>query len=253
MLLKFKNLVGLFLTSKPAELLLDCLRIRNVMVEGLRFDVTNPRVKTSSRGALFFGFYESAERRSLAMIEFEGDVVELGSSIGVVSCLIRRRMKKAARLLCVEADIELATIAGGNLVLNGLADNSTICNAAVVGVPMASVQFVRGSISTTGGIVRGQLGPASITIPAYTIDQIREKLSIERYSLVCDIEGEEWNLVSENSPVLVGCVLLLIEVHMKPGVDSTPEEAFLRFTNILRPTFTLLRRDGFVGTYRRKL
>ena len=80
-------------------------RIRSA---GFQFDTSSPRIAASSKAALFWRLYESAEIRYVnRWLSPDLDVVELGSSIGVVSSHIRRRLKPDRRLICVECDGEL--------------------------------------------------------------------------------------------------------------------------------------------------
>jgi len=56
---------------------------------GLRFSTADPQIHPGVKASLFWGLYESAEIRFVnAYLPRSIDVVELGSSIGVVSCSV---------------------------------------------------------------------------------------------------------------------------------------------------------------------
>lgn len=76
-------------------------------------------VSDSTRAEVFFGIHERQLRR---MVEryFRGDLdtVEIGAGIGVISARLGQRLSSARRLVCVEADPELAPLIEQNVAIN---------------------------------------------------------------------------------------------------------------------------------------
>src|SRR2546423_14009346 len=75
---------------------------------GFGVDTSDPAIAPRVKASLFWGFYESAEIRFVRQyLRRDCDAVELGSSLGVVSCNVRRRLMPRRRLVCVEANPRL--------------------------------------------------------------------------------------------------------------------------------------------------
>ena len=99
---------------------------------GLVFNTRSPLIADGTKAAIYWGLYERDELRFVS--RYLGDhptVVELGSSIGVVACHIRRKIGPTRRLICVEASPQLSELLARNLKLNGLDHNVTILNKAI--------------------------------------------------------------------------------------------------------------------------
>jgi len=109
------------------QLLRDHIPYRGCLIE-----TTSRNVCPETKAALFWGIYESCELRFVQRyIRRDLDVVELGASIGGVTCHIRKRLGPDQRLLAVEANPELAALACRSLERNGLARNVSILKRAI--------------------------------------------------------------------------------------------------------------------------
>src|SRR4051794_25130001 len=116
MALTAKVWVARVLCSTPVGQLISLLGRNVVRSDSSSIRVASPFVKPSTKAALFWGFYESAERRFVTRyLRRDLDVVELGGSIGVVSSLIASRLEGHARLISVEANPGLIDVLSSNV------------------------------------------------------------------------------------------------------------------------------------------
>jgi hypothetical protein len=82
---------------------------------------TKEGISDSVKANLFWGIYESAEIRFINQYLLNNlDVIELGSSLGLVSCCIAKNMLFDRRLICVEANPEMLSQIRRNLSLNNI-------------------------------------------------------------------------------------------------------------------------------------
>ena len=141
------------------------------------------------------------------------DVVELGSSLGVVSSHIARKIGSSRRLICVEANSSLIEILKTNVILNRPGITLSIINAAVCyDCPSDGLASFEIQDDTTGSRLGGHDGEA-LKVPVVRLDSIIMDHHIQQYSLVCDIEGAEMALVMESSDALRLCQQVIIEYH----------------------------------------
>jgi len=179
------------------------------------FDTSSPHIAPTTKAALFWKTYESAEIRFVQKyLPQELDVLELGSSIGVLSCFIRKRLRKEARLICVEAHPGLTQHIPLNLKLNELLDNVYVLNKVIDYDQANSVHFSPGASCTTGHVTRTKRGvPGSISVRTVTLSALIAAFQIDKYVLVADIEGHEVQIIRRDEEALSNCQHLIIELH----------------------------------------
>ena len=189
---------------------------------GLTFVTTSPHVAARAKAKLFWGIYEGTEVRFVNRYLPEGvAVVELGSSIGVLSCFIKKRIGPAAKLVCVEAHPEFGEIIAQNLHHNRLMSNVDIANAAVSMPGCESVTFVASSHNVSGRVWRDgeESAGRGMTVPACSLRQITANHELDHFSLVCDIEGAEAEFILGDPEALAGCDQCIIECHNTTHLD----------------------------------
>jgi FkbM family methyltransferase len=222
-------------------------RIRSA---GLQFDTSSPRVAASSKAALFWRLYESAEIRYVERwLSPDLDVIELGSSIGVVSSHIRRRLNPERQLICVEADRELSELISVNLRLNGLNHNVIVLNRAVhYDGDGPTVLFSTGHSNIAGRVVRS--GPEVTRITVATLSELLRRYAINTYALVADIEGSEAGILLCDPNALRNCQQVIIELHDTAirGVPMSVDALCARFIEL---GFLLRARYGPVCVFGR--
>jgi FkbM family methyltransferase len=182
---------------------------------GLKISTKSHLVTNKTKAQIFWHIYEGAEIRFIKKYFPLGyDTIELGSSIGVVSCYIRSKMLKENKLICVEAFPKLCEISVENLQLNGGLDNSKVYNLAVNYLEGdIDIYFNPGGSNTTGSISTVWTGEGSIIIDKTSLSKVKDGNNIKEYVLVMDIEGAEIEIFLNEEKALVECKHLFVELH----------------------------------------
>ena len=177
-------------------------------LDGVRIRLDNPAITTDQKVAFPIGEYELAERQLLRYLPPELPLIDLGASIGVISCIANRRLKDPSLHVAVEANPQLLRTLEQNRDLNDCGFN--ILHAALA-YGADSVEFHLHSAFTSGSL--GGEGEA-VTVPARTLKSIAEEARFERFNLICDIEGGELGLINEEAGFLAERAdRLMIEMH----------------------------------------
>ncbi len=180
-----------------------------VVLDGCRFDLT--AVSQDVRNLLLSGEYERPERASLGTyIDPTLPVIELGASIGVISCLTNKLLADPARHVVVEANPAILSILEANLQRND-------CHFQIVHAALAygrsSLEFPVHESSLKSSAYQPQAGP-TVNVPAKTLAEIRQSAGFNRFTLICDIEGSEIDLIRHELDLIADSVpTLLIELH----------------------------------------
>lgn len=199
--------------------------------------------------ALFWGTYESAEIRYVRQfLEGDLDTVELGSSLGGVSCEVARKLQPGRRLVCVEANADLLPLLRDNVRANAPGSQVKVLHGAIDYGGSGSVQFAIGDSSLSSRVGAGRVVR---DVPAFTLAQVLRQEGVAEYALVCDIEGAEAASFSQDRHALDECRMLIIELHevVSEGVRHTPDTliSMIETNTPLR----LLARYGEVCTFSR--
>ena len=183
-------------------------------VEGCRFDLHHSLITDRTRTQLLLGRYEEAERQAMAaFLPKDLPVVELGGSIGVVSCLANTRLVRPSEHVVVEADPRLIGILETNRSLNRC--EFTIVNRALGYGAREVCLYSRGD-SQVGSAHRPEAGSTSVVVQTITLEDVVREADFPRFSLICDIEGEEINLIRNEVSVLTASVaVLILEEHLE--------------------------------------
>lgn len=190
---------------------------------GLRID-TRSDVTSAVKAMLFWGLYESAEIRFVQRFLRPGiDVVELGSSLGVVSCHIARKIAQEARLLCVEANPRLGGIIVNNLAVNAPSVKAKVINAAIdySSAESGTVRLNVGNTNLTSSVASGQNGCETLAIESTTLSRLLCEQGVEEYSLVADIEGAEIGILLHDRGALRRCRQIIAELHVSSSDGRT--------------------------------
>lgn len=189
-----------------------------VRIDGALVDVSDPLIPTKDKAPLLKRTYERPERLLLQALPTQYPVIELGASIGVLACIVNRQLADPTRHIVVEANPELIPILERNRTLNNarfqIENVALAYNASEITFYLAD-KLVASSLHQNTG--------RPITVPAKTLSQLVEASGFERFSLVCDIEGAELDMVKHDLEVLRARVpYLLLEQHPKiVGKEAT--------------------------------
>jgi FkbM family methyltransferase len=188
-----------------------------VQLDGVQVPLRTLPLDPRTRRRLMRGSYEPSERDLVKQFVQSGDqILELGASVGIVSCFLSKQAGKSGRLVCVEADVRLKEPFQRQLGLNGIdADwiNALCCpiwrNAVPETIARQTFQCSDKTLSgraTTAASASG--GP-----PWLTAAKICEQTGLAPTVLVVDIEGSEAVWV-EHAPRIPATVRAIIaEFH----------------------------------------
>ncbi len=181
---------------------------------GMIFETDDPIVGAETKAYLFWRLYERAELRFVRqLMRTDLDVVELGSSLGVLACAIRRKLPPERRLICVEADPRLLAPLQANLRRNSDRP-ATVVHAAIDHSGAEHVMIAFGHVTTEGAVVETLEGRIGASVPACRLDVLLSNQGVQGdFVLVCDIEGAEAGLIAHEQATLARCQQLIIEVH----------------------------------------
>jgi FkbM family methyltransferase len=246
-----KRLISPVLANARTGRLIAKLTGDRIRHRGLIIDTSHPVITPEIKAALFWQGYESGEYRFIGKhLPHDCDVIELGGSMGVISATIRRHINPDRKLVIVEADPRLADVLEGNLNQNGCSQGVTIERAAISYSGEASVRFALGPSSVSGRLDDGsQPDEQTVTVPAVTLSGLAQSHGFDRFALVCDIEGVEWDIFAGDKDVLGRADVVIMELHARTGLKTIADQVEAVLATGL---FDLIDQHGPVVALRRK-
>lgn len=221
-------------------------------VDGTVFTIP-PHAPLAARKALRRGTYELPERNMITKwLPRDLPVVELGGSYGIVSHSIRRHIAPTAQLVVVEANPVLLPTCTANVALAGSPATTRVVGAALA-YGADTVRFL-----VTDGIHTSHLSTGSNTAAGREIEVSATSLArlvaehgiTGDFSLVCDIEGAEYDLLLHDTAVLARCAMIVMEIHPDTFIDrGTSVTAFRQM--LATAGFTLIDHQAQVIVARR--
>ncbi|MGY2701588.1 FkbM family methyltransferase [Nocardioides sp. HB32] len=210
-----------------------------VRSHGIRIDTRSSAVSPRTRAMLRLGIYEGAEVRLVRKhLRPTPALVDLGASLGVLSCVSSQLLAPGARLVAVEANPDLLPCLRANLNQHAPLLDRVIEHGAVdyFHAPGADVLFGRGL--DHAGAARADTAEDGFTAPAVRLSDVLSKHEIGEYTLLCDIEGAEVDILLSDRDALAACTEMVIELH-----DTTRPNG----SSYLRTDLAgLIRELGFV-------
>jgi len=200
------------------------------------------KIPRTSVDALRQGIYEDVELSYIEKYLPRGSfVVELGASIGIISCHILK--KDPQRLVSFEALESWAKLANEITKLNfGKLDSFKLVQCAVGEVGQSEVIFNTSSEDNLGGHVVSVRTATSITVPAMSLFDINKIYDVPQGAwLIMDIEGMEWSVAKKQGAALNRYVGIIVECHIttQDGVVVNPREIINEF---IRNGFKLIEQ-----------
>lgn len=160
---------------------------------------------------IFWGKYERAELDFVARYPVgDGDIVELGASIGIVSLQLAARLAPGRKCVCVEAHPALLSCWQRNMTAAGLQPKAVLVHAAIDYSGRSHVPLSAGHDSLSANT---RAGAGTFTVPATTLGAIVSEHGIGTYTLVSDIEGAEADLLFHDAAALRDCRQIVMELH----------------------------------------
>jgi FkbM family methyltransferase len=211
--LRLKQLAARALVSPATGRLVGRVLRDRIPCRGCVIDTSSPVVTGEVKAMLLLGMYESAEQRFVARyMRTDSDVVELGSSLGVVTSQIARRLQSGRRIVAVEANEALLPTILANVARNAPDAALTLVHAAIDYGGTSHVDLAVGA-ETFGSRVATEAGARTRRVPATTLEQLLARESIGDFVLVSDIEGAEAGVFAAAPGTLARCRQILCELH----------------------------------------
>ncbi|HEX4695913.1 FkbM family methyltransferase [Sphingomonas sp.] len=209
-----KRFIGPLLANRWTGIVAARVLRDRIPHRGLTIDTSSPVVTPEIKAALLMRGYESSEYRFVRQyIPTDCDVIELGGSLGVISCTIRRRIDPARRQFIVEADPRLAKALRRNLAINHCDNNVEVIETAISYDPGETVSFALGESSVSGRIAADGGSLPTIEVPACTLGQLIKRHGLTNFALVSDIEGVEWRILQHDLDALARARMIVMETH----------------------------------------
>lgn len=171
------------------------------------------------------GEYEKAEiELARKWIDPTLPIVELGGCMGVLSAHLRRLLAPGVPLVVVEANPGLTETCKANAMRPAPeGPTNVMCAAVAYGVDHVHFHLNRNvhvsRIADTGKA-------ANFRCPAVTLQKVVAQKLAENapFTLVCDIEGCEYDVFEKDTAVLQRCAVAIVEVHPHMFDDSAAAE-----------------------------
>lgn len=174
---------------------------------------TTSYVTDTIKAMIFWRIYESAEIRFVKQyLRQDVDVVELGSSIGVVSSHIAKHLGAGRKLICVEGNPNLASVLSLNLAINAQHLDFCILPSVIdyTKRPNERIEFYVGATNISSSLTgRGEC----IQVPSTTLSLVLAEQKLQDYSLVMDIEGAELGILLHDKEPLKLAKQIIAELH----------------------------------------
>jgi FkbM family methyltransferase len=199
---------------------------------------------------LLNGQYELPERQAVTKhLRRDLPVIELGGALGVVACVTNKLLENPTAHVVVEAN----PFAIKQLTLNKESNHCkfTIVNRAVAyGADHVTfrptIDLAANSIDTNGSQLQGT--EQAVTVQAIQLGKLVTEHGFSRYSLVCDIEGKEYELIHNESEILKQADTIILETHARL-IGQEKNASMMR--ELIDLGFTIVDEEASVTTLRR--
>jgi FkbM family methyltransferase len=224
-----------------------------VHVDGLQFNVDHPAITRGVKALFILNRYETPEREALrTFIDPTLPVIELGASIGVISCLTNKKLLHPLKHVVVEANPDLIPLLESNRERNRCC--FTVLHAAV-SYSAEEVEFLISDSILASSATRmdGRFRISRIVrIPTISLQNIIDKFGFPECTLICDIECGEVELVHQEIDTIKKHVsTILMEIH-NTTLDQQTVDSVVRTLNVagftlahrIRKTYIFTREKG---------
>jgi FkbM family methyltransferase len=217
-------------------------RNKVIWLNGCRFDLRE-LPNTPMKLELLSGGYEQPERNAaLRYIRAEWPVVELGGCIGVVACITNKLLRDPKAHLVLEANPSVITHLNSNRSANN-------CSFRVINKALAynteTVTF-RPLRDFWGNSLLHDGSDPPVTVAATQLREILQEEKFEKFALICDIEGQEYELVMREAESLRVAELIIMEVHPHMIGEEKVQTILSKLTNL---GFKMLDRSSLVVVF----
>lgn len=163
--------------------------------------------------------WEKEETEYIHLIDENAKVLELGGCLGLVSCLVNKRLKNPEKHIVLEANPELIKYLQHNRDINECSfsvENKVLHHTQDTLKFNVDKRSILGSSLTSlpSGRVKTQYD-----IKGYTWEDFEAQLGDKIDTFICDIEGGEYSLIQKvlTYKILKQLKFISIEFHGNPG------------------------------------
>ena len=209
--LRMKKAIAKLLQISFIGKIIRILMNNSIKYKGLIISTRSKEISNSAVSSLFFNMYESCEIRFIQKyLNRNIESIEIGSSIGVTGSMIGSISSE--RIILIEDNNTLIPILKQNA--NANIDNYEIVNAVIdYSDKREKTLFRIGETNISGQLSENNISSKNIEIPITTLSIIKSQYKIDKYNLICDIEGAEVGLFIEENSIFNDCDVLIIELH----------------------------------------
>ena len=207
-------------------------------------------VKRDVRHMIVSGDYENEEFDLVSKwVPPSRPVIELGGCLGVVSAHLRRTLDPDQTLIVVEANPNIVGTCEANARRpSPTSPTQVICGAVAYGVDEVAFHLRRNLHVSR---IAYDTGKANHVCPAFTLAGLAGRLpAAAEFTLVCDIEGGEFDLFRREQEALALCNLAIVETH--PAMfDDAPDQVDELVNNAARAGLKIVDSIGDVIVLKR--
>jgi FkbM family methyltransferase len=200
------------------------LRGNIARLDGCVFDLSDPGISLQLKSRFVTDAYERAERTLIERhLPRDRPVLELGACLGVLACIVNRRLAHRSHHVVVEPNPALIPILERNRELNRAA--FTIEHGAIWYGASDATLMIHPVLATSSSLTSSVGEPR--TVPALSLTTLVERYQLHRAALILDIEGTECDLIRKEGRVLADNIeILIMELH--PRIYGEDEAESIR-------------------------
>jgi FkbM family methyltransferase len=182
--------------------------LRSVDIHGCRVDISSLG-DCDMRYRLAHDTYETDELQLIEKwLPCDLPVIELGACLGVVSCVVNRRLKRPADHFVVEPNPQMFA---------ALERNRRINKASFIPLPRA-IAYGRPTVTFSPdpdpwANNLSLRGDHAVTVQTTTLHEIVQLSGFDRFTLICDIEGHECEVINNELDTLRLADMIIMETH----------------------------------------
>jgi FkbM family methyltransferase len=185
-----------------------------VRIDGMTFTVDCPQITTGHKSTLAFGLHELEERALIKRwLPSELPVLEFGGGLGVVSCLVNRRLDDPSRHIVVEANPQMIPALERNREINGR--EFRVINKALA-YDCTHADLIIGREFVSSSTIRGA-GGTTVKVTTTTVSSLMAEMGFGKAGIICDIEGAERELINREMAAL-GDRIQFFMAEMHPNI-----------------------------------
>lgn len=189
---------------------------------------------------LMDGVFERFERNAVQeFVSPDLPVVELGGCLGVVGCITNRRLTNPQAHVVVEANPQVIPLLAANRRRNRCQFqvlNRAIAYGSDVVEFAPSMDFASNSLRESGG-------EKVVRVKTTGLGDILARNSFKRFTLICDIEGHECDLVEQEPEVLRHADVIILETHARLVGEERNQEMLRQLHEL---GFRVVASEAFV-------